>query len=271
VILDGLRPDAVDTFNLTNISGVAAGGAATWSAQTVAPSVTAAVMASLMTGLVPSSHGVVSDRFHIPRRRSPIDPLPRVLTAAGYPCSAFVRAMPVIYAGLARRIARHLGIDHVRCGGTGAEDVLDSARSRLSEQGRGLIFMHWPDADLAGHERGWMSPAYAAGARKLDTALGQLTDILARQRDQHTLVVALADHGGGGVMVNDHDSDHPHDRTVPVILAGAGVQAGTTLEFTSVLDIPSTILWALGVRQPASYGGRPLLEGFRTTMEVAVA
>jgi arylsulfatase A-like enzyme len=270
VILDGLRPDAVETFALTNIAGLAAHGAATWSAQTVAPSLTASVVASLMTGIAPTSHGVVSERFHIPRRRGPIDPLPRVLNTAGYPCSAFVRAMPVIYTGLARRIARHLGVGQLRCAGSGAEGVLDEAESTLGEQRRGLIFMHWPDADLAGHERGWMSSAYAAGAQRLDAALGHLTEMLARQGDQHTLMIALADHGGGGVVANDHDSEHPDDRTVPVILAGASVHAGMSLDFTSLLDIPATILWALGVRRPSSYSGRPLVEAFRTRMEEGV-
>ena len=237
----------------------------------MAPSLTASVVASLMTGIAPTGHGVVSDRFHIPHRRGPIDPLPRVLTKAGYPCSAFVRAMPVIYAGLARRIARHLGVGQVHCGGSGALDVLNAARPTLGEQRRGLIFMHWPDADLAGHEGGWMSPAYGAGAQRLDAALGQLTESLARQRDLHTLLIALADHGGGGMVANDHDSEHPDDRTVPVILAGAGVHPGMSLDFTSLLDIPATVLWALGLRRPASYTGRPLVEAFRTAIEEAVA
>ena len=236
VVLDGLRPDAVPTFSLTRISALAADGASTWAGQTVTPSVTAAVVASLMTGTAPARHGVVSDRFHIPRSRGHVDPLPRVLTAAGYPCAAFVGGLPILYAGLARRIARHLGIDHAHCGGAGAEEIVDAARRVLATQRRGLIFMHWPDADRAGHESGWMSSAYGAGARALDTALGTLRDILARQIDQHTLLIALADHGGGGVVANDHDSDHAMDRTVPVILAGAGVEPGMALGDMTLLE-----------------------------------
>ncbi len=273
VVLDGLRPDAVPTFSLTRIAALAADGASTWAARTVAPSVTAAVVASLMTGTTPARHGVVSDRFHIPRSRGPVDPLPRVLGVAGYPCAAFVGALPLLYAGLARRIARHLGIDHAHCGGSGAEEILDAARRVLATQRRGLIFLHWPDADRAGHESGWMSSAYGAGARALDTALGTLRDILARQIDQHTLLIALADHGGGGVVANDHDSDHVMDRTVPVILAGAGIEPGTALGDMTLLDVPATILWALGVRRPPTYEGRTLIEAFRETapLEEAVA
>ena len=90
VVLDGLRPDAVDAFRLDHVAELAARGAATFTARTVTPSVTAAAMASLFTGLAPARHGVVSDRFHVPRRRGPADPLPRVLSAAGLPSSAFI-------------------------------------------------------------------------------------------------------------------------------------------------------------------------------------
>ena len=83
VVLDGLRPDAVTAFSLTHIPALAEGGASTWSGRTVAPSVTAAVVASLMTGAAPARHGVVSDHFHIPRRQSPVEPLPRVLAQFG--------------------------------------------------------------------------------------------------------------------------------------------------------------------------------------------
>lgn len=273
VVLNGLRPNAVPAFSLTRIAALAAGGASTWTGRTVAPSVTAAAVASLMTGVTPARHGVLSDRFHIPRSRGPVDPLPRVLAAAGHPSAAFVGALPILYSGLARRIARHLGVEHAHCGGAGAEEIVDAARSVLATQRHGLIFMHWPDADRAGHESGWMSSAYAMGARALDAALGTLHDILLRPLDQHTLLIALADHGGGGVVANDHDSDHPADRTVPVILAGAGIEPGMLLGEATLVNVPATVLWALGVRRPPTYEGRALIEAFRDTvaLEEAVA
>jgi hypothetical protein len=75
------------------------------------------------------------------------------------------------------------------------------------------------------------------------------------------------------VVANDHDSDHPTDRTVPVVLAGAGIEPGTVLDAMTLLDVPTTILWALGVRRPASYEGRVLTEAFRSTemLQEAVA
>jgi arylsulfatase A-like enzyme len=262
VVLDGLRPDAVEAFRLDHVAELATRGAATFTARTVTPSVTAAAMASLFTGLAPARHGVVSDRFHVPRRRGPVDPLPRVLSTAGFPSSAFIGSLPALYAGLARQIARHVGLGRAVCSGDTARAIVASARPALAEQERGLIVLHWPDADRAGHEHGWMSRQYEAGARAMDQALGDLAGALARHEGDHTLLIALADHGGGGAVANDHDSMHPADQTIPIILAGAGVGPGTLDGSVSLLDVPPTVLWALGVAAPPSYEGRVLSGAF---------
>ena len=262
VVLDGLRPDAVDAFRLDHVAALAARGATTFNARTVTPSVTAAAMASLFTGLAPARHGVVSDRFHVPRRRGPVDPLPRVLTTAGVPSSAFIGSLPALYAGLARQIARYIGLGRAVCSGENAHAIVASARPTLMQQERGLIVLHWPDADRAGHEHGWMSRPYQAGARAMDQALGDLLGIVSRAGEDNTLIIALADHGGGGAVANDHDSVHPADQTIPIILAGAGVETGVLAAPVSLLDVPPTVLWALGVTCPPSYEGRVLADAF---------
>jgi arylsulfatase A-like enzyme len=258
VVLDGLRPDAIEAFGLTHIQQLAARGRATYDARTVSPSVTAAAMATLLTGQTPARHGVVSDRFHIPRPRGPMDPLPRVLGAAGFPTEIYLGALPPLYGGLASRIARYLGVGRTRCAGDGAQEILAEATAALSSQRRGLFVLHWPDVDRAGHSHGWMSPEYAQAARTLDAAVGDLCTLLEAD-DARTLLVALADHGGGGVIATDHESDHPADRTIPVILAGHGVTPGHPIGPASLVDIPATIAAALGVGVPLTYEGRSLL------------
>jgi arylsulfatase A-like enzyme len=96
----------------------------------------------------------------------------------------------------------------------------------------------------------------------MDQALGDLAGALARHEGDNTLLIALADHGGGGAVANDHDSMHPADQTIPIILAGAGVAPGTLGGSVSLLDVPPTVLWALGVAVPPSYEGRVLSGAF---------
>lgn len=124
-----------------------------------------------------------------------------------------------------------------------------------------LIFMHWPDADRAGHEHGWGSAPYLSAARTLDRTLQRLLDEPALGADDGTLLIACSDHGGGGVRENDHESDHPLDTTIPIVLAGAGVRPGR-LGTASLIDLPATVLWALGIPVPDVYEGRVLIEAF---------
>lgn len=257
VVLDGLRPDAIPRFDLHHVSRLAHEGASTMLGRTVSPSVTACAMASLLTGASPERHGLQSERFHIPLPRGELHPLPRVLADHALPTSAFLAAMPTLFSGIAHRIAVHLGIQQAHFRGKSCDEIVANAQRALREQRRGLIVVHLPDADRAGHEHGWMSEGYARAARRMDTAMGSLLTALDLS-DPATLVVALADHGGGGAVPDHHNSEHPLDRTIPLILAGGSVKRGDLAPGSSLLDVPATICWALGVPRPESYAGAPL-------------
>ncbi len=140
-------------------------------------------MASLLTGAPPEVHGLRSDRFHLPRAAGPTDPLPRVLAAAGLPTSTFMRRLPLVFLGVADRIARHIGVAAPTFAGRTATEILFTASAALTEQERGLILLHWPDCDHAGHAHGWMSDPYARAARRLDLALGLLATCAEVGRD----------------------------------------------------------------------------------------
>lgn len=262
VVIDGLRADAIHLFPLRHFASLAECGAHTFDARTVTPSVTAAAMTSLLTGVAPHVHGLTSDRFGMPRSRVPLTPVTQHLRGAGMPSSTFLAELPRAYRGLAERIARGLAVDHASFRGHNANDVLRAADASLTTQRRGLIMLHWPDADRAGHAHGWSSNAYAHTARELDETLGALvrrTDVL---RDQSTLMIVCADHGGGGVDARNHDSLHPLDQRIPLLLLGGAVRRGHLGPNCSLLDVPATICWALGLQPPATYSGRALRQAF---------
>lgn len=261
-VLDGLRPDAIPLYNLRHIDRLSREGASTFAATTVDPSVTAAAMTSLLTGVPPQTHGLTSERFHIPRPRGPLDPLPQLLGRYGLPSTACLATLPRAYRGLGQRIAARLGFTATRFAGDSAAEILTATRDVIDQQRRGLILFHWPDADRAGHTHGWMSNEYGVAARRLDAALGLLAAIAEAATDRSTVLIALADHGGGGLCRTHHDSAHRHDRTIPIVVVGGAVRPGPLAPSASLLDVPATVAWALGVTPPPSYAGRPLTEAF---------
>jgi predicted AlkP superfamily pyrophosphatase or phosphodiesterase len=261
VVLDGLRPDAISRFHLQRVAGLARRGASTFRAQTVSPSITPCAMATLLTGAAPERHGIQSEHFHIPRPRGPVHPIAKELAKHSLPTSFFMPRVPFLMRGIAARISTMLGLGEFRNQGNNADEVLAAARTTLDSQRRGLIMMHWLDADRAGHDFGWMSAEYGAAALRMDAALGDLMTTI-DLNDPTTLVIALADHGGGGGTLKHHDSAHPLDTTIPIMLAGGAIMPGELGGDVHLTDVPATILWALGIARPESYVGRPLMQAF---------
>ena len=261
VVLDGIRPDAINAFDLTHLRRLAQLGASTMRARTISPSITWSAITSLLTGVRPELHGVLADSIHIPEPKIELTPLPRLLLAAGTPSSAFLGDLPPIYRMFASRIAERLGFSHARFSGRLASEVLLASYCALRAQREGLIFLHWTDADLAGHAHGWMSREYGEAARRVDNALGHLVATLDLANNPGTVLIALADHGGGGIVADHHEGEHPLNTTIPLVVAGAAVRH-VSLRDSSLLDVPATVAWVLGGVIPDSYSGRPLVEIF---------
>lgn len=261
VVLDGLRPDAIEAFQLASVRRIATHGASALDARTVAPSLTWPAITSVLTGVVPDIHGIRHESFHVPRPTQPLSPLPEQLLRAGFPSSAFLNELPLMHRAFGLRLAERIGFNRTRFSGATALDVLAAARGTLRLQRRGLLYFHWFDADRAGHEHGWMSPQYGAAAQVLDAALGQLVSLTGLHSDPQTLLIAFADHGGGGLDPRHHEGEHPLNTTIPILLAGGLVQP-RRLEQVHLLDLAPTIAWSLGVDIPATYSGRAIREAF---------
>jgi Type I phosphodiesterase / nucleotide pyrophosphatase/Metalloenzyme superfamily len=261
LVLDGLRADLIGDPRFPNLIALRDASAHTVHATTVLPSVTAVAMTSLLSGVGPTDHGVDSDRFRVPNPARPLTTVPHVVTRAGLPSHGVVRQVPWLIRPLARRIVGALGLTSARFATANAHALLAAALPELRTQHDGFIILHWPDCDAMGHSAGWMSAAYLAAVARMDHALGVLRRELEGTRHD-TLLIALADHGGGGRIATHHDSAHPHDCTIPIFLEGAGVHAQTLAGGLTILDVPATVLWAMGLPIPEQYAGTPIRDAF---------
>ena len=269
VILDGLRADAIPLFPLPHLQRLAQRGAYTLAGQTVRPSITPAALASLLTGVGPEVHGVQSDRIAIRRPRGPLLTLPEHLGRHGVPVRAFRGVLPPLTRGVAAQITARLGIE-ATFKGHSADEILDAALPSLRRREPGVSILHWLDADRAGHAAGWGSGPYVAATKQLDATMGKMVEMLGVLDDPATLLIAFADHGGGGRVARDHNSAHPLDTTIPILLAGGQVMPQVLGYGASLLDIPPTIAWALGIQRPYLWVGRPLAEALRLPRPVTI-
>ncbi len=269
LVLDGLRADVVGDARFPHLEALRSRSAHTLTATTVQPSVTAAAMTSLLSGVPPSEHGIASDRFALPRDLHRLRPLPREVAEAGHATTGSVREVPWLLRGLARRIVKELGVTDAHFAPAEARELLRAAIPAIKRQRNGLIIMHWPDCDAEGHRSGWMSAPYLEAVSRMDGALGALMALLS-QCEHETALIALADHGGGGTLPNGHDSLHPLDCTIPIFVHGSGVHAQELQHGHSLLDVPPTVLWALGLPVPHQWTGTPMTRAFEPVHSVAV-
>jgi predicted AlkP superfamily pyrophosphatase or phosphodiesterase len=242
-------------------------GAHTLRARGVMPTSSSPNWASMIMGAGPEQHGVTSNdwetnKFEIP----PSD------TGSG-------GIFPTIF-GVLREQKPQAGIVCIhdwqgfgRLVEPRAPDVLEHVKGSPATAKRAIeiirekkplfTFIHFDDVDHAGHDHGWKSPEYFAAIEMVDGLIGQILAALkeAGMREQ-TIVIMTADHGGKG---KGHGNPTKDEIEIPWIVQGAGVRRGHEIKTpVNTYDLAPTLAWIFGVKAPASWIGRPVMEAFET-------
>lgn len=261
LIIDGLRPDAVTPAWMPVLHRYGTAGWSAGSARTIRPSVTVAALTSLATGVSPARHGLDHPSLTRLGRIGGLAPLPIELRRAGVSTAVFAPMLGGAPRWMAGALLRLGGVTRLAGGTSAPAAVIRQAAEHLAgSAGRQFVVAYVNDTDIAGHAWGWMSGPYLEAAGAVDQGLRALAPLL---QDPECLVLVTADHGGGGVLPHDHDHPHPTNDRIPLYALGPAV-AGPAVseEPASLLDIPATVLWALGAPVPAQYEGRVLHEAF---------
>jgi predicted AlkP superfamily pyrophosphatase or phosphodiesterase len=265
VVIDGLRPDAITADGLPALYGLLRRGWRAETAVTVRPSITVAALTSLATGVSPERHGLTSASLQSMGKIRGLKPLPLELRRLGVDTTVFTSQLSGSARWVAGALLRLGGVTRLLSAPPAPGIMVDVAVRHMERNPNPeLVVLYLNDADLAGHAWGWMSPSYLLAARTIDRALQQL-ERLAEAPD--TLVIVTADHGGGGVLAQDHDHPHPVNEGIPLGMVGGRVMPGlVSPDPVRLLDIPPTVLHGFGGMAPAEYEGRVLHEAFMTEL-----
>ncbi len=268
VLTDGLRPDAITPTVMPSLHALGDACTVARHARTIRPSVTVAALASLATGVGADTHRLLKPGLDFLSRVARLRPVARELSRAGIATDAVTAEIPLTEWPVALSLAKAAGVRGFFPTGRRARETAAAARRLLGQDDDDrLLFVYLPDCDWVGHAHGWMSPAYLDAAAEVDAGIGILSTYV-----EDTLVVVVADHGGGGVTATEHYHPHPQNDHVPLVLAGPGVARHHALTGPiSILDVTPTLLWWFGAPVPASYEGRPLLEASAPPLPAEVA
>jgi len=254
--IDGLRPDAMLQAGAPNLMELASRSAWTWQAQTIMPSTTLPAHSSMLSGYMPSAHGITWDDYR--PENGPIG-VPTVFSVAR---AAGLRT--VVVAG--KEKLRQLDVPGTvqrfdLCGASDDEVAARAVGEALA--GFDLMFVHLPQTDLTGHARGWMSADYLDAISGADRAVGRVLAAV----PAGTTVIVTADHGGHDF---NHGTSQAVDMTIPWMIAGPRVLPHAIGARVSTTDTAATAAYVLGLSLSSSASGRPVREAFAPASAGAV-
>ena len=286
VTLDTVRADHLGCYGYAaartpNLDALAASGLRF--AQAIAPApLTTPSHATMMTGLVPPSHGVRDNGCRLADEQTT---LAEILSARGYATAAFISSFTLESRyGLAQgfatyddacappdRVVGHFG--DTMANERSATAVTDAVLNWLNDGSRKNPFFAWihyydphfPYAPPPAFAGDGQSP-YDGEIAYVDSQLGRVLELLRQKKLQRrTLVVVAADHGEG---LEEHgEPTHAYliyDSTlhVPLILNSPALFGAPRViddRVVSLADIMPTVLDLLGVAVPAGLDGQHLL------------
>lgn len=258
VAFGGLRPDIIQAADMENIQALMQSGAYTMNAQTVIPSLTLPAIASLATGTCPAKHVARWDEY-VPQNGSALGTDIFDLTRA-----VGLRTVLVTGAEKLRHITDPASTDFFgfvdNTDDHKDETTLENMAIEQIRQGFGLMLVHFPDGEAAGHLYNWMSKPQLNAFHAKDQSLGLLLKVMkASGFYDGTLIIVASDHGG-------HDSNDgtnlPEDMTIPWIVSGPQVVPGELQSSVYIYDTAPTVAFALGLPLQPEWDGAPVYEAF---------
>ncbi|MEW6404911.1 MAG: alkaline phosphatase family protein [Chloroflexota bacterium] len=261
VSFDGLRPDAIEKAPMNNLIEFMQSSAYTLNAQTIFPSTTLPSHSSMLLGTCVARHHVIWDEY------LPVNGFARGVDLFDLAHAASLRTVMIVGKEKLRQISEPSSTDIFEAYDFTGLKTHEMAEERITpraveeiEAGFGLMFVHFPSADLVGHKEGWMSIQQLSTLRKADVFFGELLTALdENELRASTLIIVSSDHGGHDTT---HGLDVPEDMTIPWIISGPGIRPMQLTTDVQTMDTAVTVAHALRLPIPSEWQGRLVTEAF---------
>ena len=274
VSVDGLRADAA--MRMPGLTALRARGLWTDSMRTVLPALTVPGHLSMFSGRDVTALGIRDNSldeaamlgWYVNGVSTVFD---WVRGAGGH--TVAIAGASLVRPELRADAERFFGVDTLIAIDLAADAVAERALEEIARaDGPTLLFVHFSDADLAGHDDGWIVPGvpaadgsdslstpYLEATWLVDEAIARLAAALGPAIDAGTVaLVVAADHGGGagegctaGVPAfREHCTAALGDELVPFVLVARDVTPGRAASALRVTQVGPTVGALLGAWRP---------------------
>lgn len=260
--VDGLSPRGVDQGPTPVLNELMRRGSTTFDARGVFPTSSSPNWGSMIMGAAPEQHGVTSNDWRAWNRA--IEPSAEHDGIFPTMFSALRQQRPdariaVIYDwGGIGTLFQKPAVD-VDLDADGPEATMQAAVAEFREHRPDLLFVHLDHVDGAGHAHGWHTQPYFDAVERADRLIGHMVEAIEGEGLwDRTALIVTSDHGGIGTS---HGGQTMDELLIPWIIAGGGVASGRSIDAPIyTYDTASTALALLGVEQPRSWIGKPVIE-----------
>lgn len=262
---DGMSPDGLNRADTPTFDRLMREGASTLHARAVLPTSSSTNWATMIMGAGPEQHGITSNDW---TRKNHI--LPPVVhdDEALFPTifNLIDKQLPnaeigAIYDwGGFGRLFEKSAVDY-DVNPKDEDDTAEMAAAYIKDKKPTFAFIHFDHVDHAGHENGHGTPQYYRSVEKADRLLAKVMDAIKKAgMEKLTLVIVSADHGGKG---KGHGGETLGEIEIPFILWGKGVKKHhKIIHVVYQYDNAATVAFALGVKPPLAWIGRPIKTAF---------
>lgn len=271
--IDGFSASGLRKANPVFMDSLMSAGAYSLSVRTVLPTVSSPNWASLLMGAGPEQHGITSNDWELDAFQ--VEPVvsdsnyrfPSIFTifrdqrstdevGAVYNWSGFGRLFDSNDVKLSKTYPTQ-------------DETVQAFANYIVEKKPVFSWVHFDEVDHAGHDQGHGTPAYFEAIRKADSCVRVVYEAIQKAgMEKNTLLMIVADHGGIG---SGHGGEDIEELTIPMIFYGAGVKKGHAIQQQIYqYDAAATIAFALKLKQPYEWIGRPVKAAFEGFDEPAV-
>lgn len=258
ITIDGLRPDAISNKTAPVLTQLIKEGSYTASAQTVDPPKTLPSHTSLVTGLKPTKHLTFINEWIEEMGYTEHDTIFTIAKKEGFSTAMFVGKDKLNFIAVPNSIDK---LEVIKYGPTSVQEISESFIQYMKENKPRITLIHFPEPDIPGHKKGWMSEEYVNAVHRVDTEVGKIIGALKQSGVyEKTFLVITADHGGKG---KTHKGDHPYVTTIPWLAVGPQVKENYEIkQEVNIYDTAPTVLKALELPQAKDIDGHPVKEIF---------
>ena len=266
--VDGLSPDGIQKASTPVIDSMIANGSVKWNVRTVLTSSSSQNWMSMISGAGPEQHGVINNDWEMddhtlpPIVQEPDGRFPTIFSILHKEKPDAEIGTVYHWDGFGRLFQKN-AVNYDKRFSTEDSTATDFIRY-IKDKKPTLGFVHFDHVDHAGHHGGHGSSEYYKSVAKTDSLVGKiLQGIKEAGIEDKTLVIIWADHGGIGY---GHGGATPQEAEIAGIFYGKDIKKGYKIEQqVYTYDLAATIAFALNIKQPYAWIGRPVkpvFEGF---------